>query len=255
MPVSFARSSRHILRLAAAASVVMGVVVAQAGTISVNVDPAGTTSNLNLYGAVVSGSTVTWPGKNSGAYRDYEFTLRTASGSASFDGLTVQLSALQKNKLDSSNTLRATVWAGAIPSIPSGATTVPNYSQSLGTITTPNDTWSNISFRSAVLSGNPFTPQTITTTPSTFFFRVWAEGNNNNFGFGTKMAATLGEYQAVTMAEDVAIDVTIGIDTDNDGVVDGTDPIAEVVPEPASIMLVASAATAAGLWRRIRRRR
>lgn len=254
MPVSFVWSSRHLLRLVAAASVVVAV-VAQAGTISINIDPAGTTSNLNLYGAVVSGSTVTWPGKNSGAYRDYQFTLSTASGSAAFDGLTVQLSALQKNKLDSSNTLRATIWAGAIPSIPSGATTVPDFSQSLGTITTSNDTWSNISFRSAVLSGNPFAPQTITTTPSTFFFRVWAEGNNNNFGFGTKMAATLGEYQAVTMAEDVAIDATIGIDANDDGVVDGTDSIAEVVPEPASIVLVASAAAAAGLWRRIRRGR
>lgn len=63
------------------------------------------------------------------------------------------------------------------------------------------------------LTGDVFAPQTITTTPTTFFFRVWAEGGNNQ-GYQTKMAATLPELGAVTLQEDIpVIDPTFDIAT------------------------------------------
>ena len=99
-------------------------------------------------------------------------------------------------------------------------------------------------YSSVLLSGTSFLPQVISTTPSTFFFRVWAEGASQNTGYQTKMAATLGEFQNVTMTPAAAIDAFIEFDTNSDGTIDSgeelstRDAIAEV-PEPSTLALVA----------------
>lgn len=227
----------------------LSVESAQSGTIMINVDPAGTTSNLNIYGTVLNSGVATWPAKNLGAYRDYQFTLSTASGTATFDTFEVQLSALQKNKLDTTNTLRATLWAGPIPSVSSS---IPSLSNALVTVTAPNSSWLSTSFRTATLTGSLFTAQTITTTPSVFFFRVWAEGGNSNSGFGTKMATSLGEYQAITMQDDIPVAASIAIDANDDGIFESSDPIAEV-PEPSSCLIGAAGIILMGLRRRVAR--
>ena len=55
-----------------------------ADLITINVDPNGTTSNLNVYGTVLNNGTATWP--SNASYRDYQFRLSTASGSRRIRG-------------------------------------------------------------------------------------------------------------------------------------------------------------------------
>lgn len=151
--------------LAAAATAVANL--AGAETIIMNIDPYGTTSNQNVYGTVLTDGTATWPTK--GQFRDYQFELLTTSGSTTFDNFAVRLSAQLQNK-SSDNLLRATLWAGPIVAN-------PLLSNSLVTVTTPNSSFVNGSsgYSSVQLGiGSLLTPQTITTTRSTFFFRVWA---------------------------------------------------------------------------------
>ena len=212
---------------------------------------------------MLSGSSATWPSfnpnKSVSQYRDYQFELLTSSGSTTFDGFAVQLSAqLRTNTVSSGNSLRATLWAG--PIIPN-----PLLSNSLITLTAPNSAMTASGFSSVLLTGSTFTPQTSTTSPATFFFRVWAANTDQNSGYMTKMAANQTEFQAVTMAPAPAIDAFIEYDLDNDGLIDdgegdtipGTrDGIVEVVPEPSSLVLGAGGIGLAAIhaWRRRRRR-
>ena len=215
-------SGRSAIRILCAVLVVgVGVAaeVVRADLITMNVDPAGTTSNSTLYGTVLTNGTATWPAftqtKSASQYRDYQFELLTASGSTTFDSFAVQLSASLRTNTAPSNSLRATLWAGPIVSN-------PLLVDSLITISTPNSAFTNgsSSYSSILLTGAAFTPQTITTTPSTFFFRVWAEGAGQNNGYQTKMAANQTEFAAVTMSPAPAIDAFIEYDADNDGLID-----------------------------------
>lgn len=247
--------SRHpVLAIAVAAVAAAFGHVCRADLITMNVDPNGTTSNQNVYGTVLADGVATWPAK--GQFRDYQFELQTATGTTTFDAFAVQLSAQLKNTTGtSSNLLRATLWGGPIVADPLLA-------NSLVTVTTPNSSFTNGSsgYSSVLLSGASFEPQSITTSPSTFFFRIWAEGGNNG-GYQTKMAATLGEYQAVTMDPAPAIDGYIDFDTNNDGVIDGSEQsstrdIISEVPEPSAVAIAACGLVAAGLaTRRTARRR
>jgi hypothetical protein len=178
------RSTALLCGLASA----LALQVVRAEIITINVDPFGTTSNLNVYGTTLSGGIATWPSNNS--YRDYQFRLSTASGSATFDGFEVQLSASQKSNTATGNTLRASLWTGDILSRPN-----PALADALTTVTIPNSSVPTSGFPSVTLTGPAFTvAQTIGTTPSVFFFRIWAEGNGGNTGgFGTKMANVVGE--------------------------------------------------------------
>lgn len=247
--------SSHLLTVRASLAVAsfMAARPAVADTILMNLDPVGTTSNQNLYGTVLTDGSATWPAAS--AYRDYQFELVTPSGSATFDNFGLQLSAQLRNSTANDNTLRATLWAGPI-------VMNPLLSNSLLTVTTPNSSFVNGSsgFSSVQLGvGTLLAPQTITTTPSIFFFRVWAEGGNSNAGFQTKMAGTLGEFQSITMNPDQAIDGYIDFDTNGDGIIDPSersstiDPIAEV-PEPSAIVL-AAVGTGLAACRLLRRRR
>lgn len=224
---------------------------ARAETITMNVDPVGTTSNLNIYGTTVTSGSATWPSRTQ--FRDYQFELLTASGSTTFDGFAVQLSSqLRNNTVAYGNLLRATLWAGPIVAN-------PILTDSLVTVSTSNASFTNGSsgYSSLLLAGPSFTPQTISSAGSTFFFRVWAEGGSND-GYQSKMASTLGEFQAVTMTPAPAIDGYIEFDTNGDGVVDPTeesstrDLIAEV-PEPSTLALLACAAGMAAIRGRRRR--
>jgi hypothetical protein len=196
--------------------------VVHAGIITLDICPAGTTSNQNIYGTTLTGGVADW---NGASYRDYEFRLQTASGTANFDNFSILLSAQLRNQTVSSvNVLRASLWAGAI-------VTSPRLVDALTTITASNSSFTTSSFSPKVeLTGSTFAPLTISTTPSTFFFRVWAEGNNNS-GYQTKMAALTPEMQSVTMTETIPVDGTIGIDTDNNGSIDIFDTLSAPVPE------------------------
>ena len=230
------RSVFAAVALAALASVAM------ADLITINVDPNGTTSNQTLFGTVIAGGSATWPAKSSAQWRDYQFELQTSSGTTTFNKFAVRLSASLRNQTPSGNVLQATLWSGTV---------VPNplLADQLVTVSTPNASFTNgsSSYSSILLSGSPFTPWVISTTPSTFFFRVWAEGAGQNEGYQTKMAASLGEFRSVTMDPAPAIDGLIDLidfDTDNDGLVDpgfipgsdtSTRDLISEVPEPSSL--------------------
>lgn len=207
-----------------------GDVFVRADLITLNVDASGTTSNQNVYGTAISGGVATWPAR--GQFRDYQFELQTASGTATFDRFAVRLSAsLRNNTVTYGNLLRATLWSG---------TTVSNplLASALATVTTSNGSFSNgsSSYSSVLLSGTAFAPQQITPTRSTFFFRIWAEGGSVD-GYQTKMATTLGEQMGITMDAAPAIDGFLDIDVNDDGAIDNNlDPISEV-PEPSSVVL------------------
>jgi len=229
-------NARHLLAAVAAVVTLSGVAsvssIATADLITMNVDASGTTTNQNVYGTSLSGIVATWPSR--GQFRDYQFELQTASGTAAFDQFAVRLSAsLRSNTQSYGNLLRATLWSGS--SVPN-----PLLADALVTVTTPNSTFSkgSSSYSSVVLSGSTFASQLITTDRSPFFFRVWAEGSSVE-GYQTKMATSLSQQAGITMDAAPAIDGFLDIDSDDDGVIDNRlDPISEV-PEPASLALVA----------------
>jgi hypothetical protein len=140
----------------------------------------------------------------------------------------------------------------------------PLLADALVTVSTPNSSMTSRGYSSVVLTGVSFTPQVISTTPSTFFFRVWAEGAGENNGYQTKMAANLGEYKAVTMTPAPAIDGFIEYDTNGDGFIDNgeesatRDSIAETVstvPEVDPNVAGCGLALAAGVIALLERRR
>ena len=245
-----ARRLLALLVIFAGMNIFTGTNVAIADMITMNVDPVGTTSNQTLYGTVLSGSSATWPTKSSNQYRDYQFELLTSSGSTTFDSFAVKLSAQLRNQTPSNNLLRASLWAGPIVSN-------PLLENALVTIFTPNSSMTSSGYSSVTLTGSSFTPQTITTSPSLFFFRVWAEGDRENNGYQTKMAASLGEMRAVTMTPAPAIDGFIDFDYNDDGLIDGgeqntyRDVISEV-PEPSSVVMALFGLSGVGysMWRR-----
>lgn len=229
-----------IVALVLAASAVVNF--AGAETITMNLDPYGTTSNLNVFGTVVTDGSAAWPTRSSPAFRDYQFELTTTSGSAAFDSFAVRLSAQLRNQTTSyGNLLRASLWAG--PLVPN-----PVLADALVTVTTPNSAFTSgtSSYSSVILTGSSFGPFTITSATSTFFFRVWAEGSTSNQGYQTKMADQSQFQSSVTMDPSSTIDGFIEYDTNFDGTIDSGerifDPIAEVVPEPSTLALGASGA-------------
>lgn len=204
--------------------------LASAELITINVDPAGTTFNQHVYGTTLSGGVATWPAR--GQFRDYQFELQTATGTTTFDSFAVKLSAQLGNALPGGNLLRATLWSGTMVSNPLLA-------NALATVTTPNSSFSNgaSNYSSVTLSGSTFTPLVISTTPSIFSFRIWAEGAGSVNGYKTKMASSLLEQQAITMDPSPAIDGYLDIDENDDGVIDNSRDAISEVPEPASLAL------------------
>lgn len=220
--------------------------VAHAGIITLDLCPAGTNNNVNVYGVVLTGGSANWSGAS---FRDYKFNLSTTSGTASFDEFSILLSAQLRQATSAyGNTLRASLWSGAIVSNPLLA-------NALTTISVSNNAITASGFSAKVsLTGSPFTSQTISTTPSEFFVRVWAEGTIND-GYQTKMATSHGQMMAITMQRTVPISGTIDIDTDNNGTFDLVDPMSIVVPEidPAGMASVLALVT--GVLGLVERRR
>jgi len=189
----------------------------QAGIVTLDLCPAGTTSNKNIYGTVLSGggTVANW---SAASYRDYEFRLATTTGSETFDEFSVLLSAQLKNgAVAYGNQLRISLWTGAI-------TASPNLADALTTITVANNLMTSSGYSPKIaLTGSTFAGQSIGTSPSTFFFRLWAEGSNVQ-GYQTKMATTIYEWQSITMTENLPgppIDGGIAPDVDGNGTIDG----------------------------------
>jgi len=228
-------TTRHLaLAISLAVATAAGGSHGRADLIRMNVDPNGTTSNQTLFGTVLTSGSATWPATRS-QFRDYQFDLQTATGTTVFDEFSVQLSGQLRQSTPGGNLLRATLWAGPIVAN-------PLLSNSLVTVSTPNSAMTSSGYTSVLLTGSTFTSQLISTSASTFFFRVWAEGAGQNNGYQTKMAATLGEYQNVTMEPAPTIDGYIEYDTNNDGFIDSgeessTRDLISEVPEPATLML------------------
>lgn len=124
-----------------------------------------------------------WPVR--AQYRDDQFEPLMTSGSTTFDAFEVTLSGQLRHNAPGDNLLRATRWSGPIGAI-------PLLSDSLITVTTPNPAMTSSGYSSAVLSGASFSPWVISTTPSTCFFRAWAEDAGQTDGDQTKWAETLG---------------------------------------------------------------
>lgn len=209
--------SRLSLALLIAASVGFAATAVHAGTISLNLCPAGTTSNQDIFGTTFgSGGEAIWPTR--GNYRDYQFRLNTPVGTtALFDGFTVQLSAKLNNAVSAGNSLRGTLWAGPIVSNPLLSNQLTTISVSNADINASNAG----GFQSLVTmtGGTPFS-ESISNAYSYFFLRIWAEGAGVTGGYKTKMAASNNEMMSITMTENVPIDGGIGIDTDNNGFID-----------------------------------
>jgi len=224
-----------------------------AGILYINVDSQGTTANQNVFGAVVSGTTVTWPSRNNVPYRDYQFRVSVPSGTAVLDSFGIQLSANLRQQTAPTTTLMGTLWSGTIPTIPAGTTTTPLYSSRLLSVTTSNTSFSTNSYQTAILGTGTLPQQVITSTPATYFMRIWSEGNTSNFGFQTKMADNVGE---ITINSDFGATVQV-LDLSGTGY---AAPAAQFqpVPEPVGVALVAMAAVGAApgaVWFRRRRRR
>lgn len=228
--------SRLSLALLMAMSIGFVATAVHAGTISLNLCPAGTTNNQDIFGTTFgSGGEAIWPVR--GNYRDYQFRLNTPVGTtALFDGFTVQLSSKLNNAVSASNSLRGTLWAGPIVSNPLLSNQLTTISVSNADINASNAG----GFQSLVTlaGGTPFS-ESITDAYSYFFLRIWAEGSGVTEGYKTKMAASTSEMMSITMTENVPIDGGIGIDTDNNGLIDGGNPYDTIsaVPEidPAGI--------------------
>lgn len=237
----------NVRHLVAAIALTVVANVSLAELITINVDPAGTTSNQHVYGTTLSGGVATWPAR--GQFRDYQFELQTATGTTTFDSFAVKLSSQLGNQLPGGNLLRATLWSGTMSADPLLA-------NALATVTTPNSSFSNgaSTYSSVTLSGPTFTPLVISSTPSIFSFRIWAEGAGSVNGYKSKMAATLGEQQGITMDPSPAIDGYLNIDQDNDGVIDNSRDAISEVPEPASLVLVVIGGLVVAGQRLLRRR-
>jgi len=241
-------SLRRFPSLVCGLAVALAAQAVHADLITIDVNTNGTLLNRNVFGTTLTNGSATWPTSNT-AYRDYQFRLSTASGTATFDSFAVRLSASRKSNTAPQNTLRASLWAGGIVANPS-------LQDALTTVTIPNASLPASGYSNVTLTGNGFSAQTIGTTPSVFFFRVWAEGDGGSSGgFNTKMADSLGELQAITMTESSRMNGDVALDEENDGFNgdDTYDGIQEV-PEPSAFVLALAGAALAGgaVWRRRR---
>jgi len=226
---------------------------ALAGILYVNLDSQGTTANQNVFGAVVSGTAVTWPSRNNVPYRDYQFRVSVTSGTAILDSFGIQLSANLRQQTSSTTTLMGTLWSGTIPTIPAGTTTTPLYSSRLLSVTTSNTSFNTTSYQTAILGTGTLVPQLITSTPVTYFMRIWSEGNQSNFGFQTKMADNVGE---IKVNSDFGATVQV-LDLSGTGYAAPAGQF-QPVPEPAGFLFSAAAAVLSApcaAWVMRRRRR
>jgi hypothetical protein len=159
---------------------------------------AGTTQNVGIYGSTWNGTTVTSWGGN---YRDYGFRL-LSSGNVTLADFELQITANKGQNTAANNPLRATWFSGNI-------TASANYTTALGTAVI-NSASVSTSFETFLIGPGDFgSGLFVTPTPAVFTVRLWAEGNNANAGYGTKLSSN-PELQYYSTDPTVSVEVWNG---------------------------------------------
>ena len=152
--------------------------------IYLNSDSNGTGANTNIYNTVWDSGNLTvtsW-----GTVRDYQFRLQSPS-SLSLTDFYLQVSASLRNQtpIDGTGVVGAAWFNGTIAANPS-----PSYSSAIATSTLdtallPID---RTAFDTLIMGPGSFTPDpSINSTPTEFFIRIWATGDNSNKGVQLKL--------------------------------------------------------------------
>lgn len=173
----------------------------------------------NIYGTTWSGTTVTNWGTH---YTDYQFQL-SASPDAVIDTYAMQVLANKGNNVAFGNSLRATWFNGP-------AVANPNFADALGSIDINSSAVSS-SFTTLLIGPDAFkAPLTLTSTPTTYFIRLWSEGNTANTGFGAKMTSnatiTYSSGQSITMQNYNGSSYVTAV------------PSTTLIPEPSTYLLL-----------------
>ena len=94
------------LRLVLSAVIAASCSLLSADTLTLNLCPAGTTSNQNIWGTTIDpiSGEATWAAK--GNYRDYQFVVQSdGTPNSYFDNISVLLTATLRNQTSNSNSL------------------------------------------------------------------------------------------------------------------------------------------------------
>jgi len=160
------------------------VSISSAQLIYINLNSNGSGANTNTYGT-------TWDSANQtvsswGYYSDYQFQLQSPS-SLTLNNFYVQISASlrQLTPVDGTGILGAAWFSGAI-------TDNPSYSSAIATATMNTALLSSdrAAFSTLLMGPGAFSPsQSITSSPSTYFIRIWANGSNSNRGIELELVS------------------------------------------------------------------
>ena len=161
------------------------VSISSAQLIYVNLNSNGTGASTFTYGTTWDSANQTVSSWGS-SYTDYQFQLQSPS-SLTLNNFYVQISASLRNltPVDGTGILGAAWFSGAI-------TANPSYSSAIATATMNTALLSSdrAAFSTLLMGPGAFSPsQSITSSPSAYFIRVWANGSNSNRGIELELVS------------------------------------------------------------------